>query len=109
MLPTSPKVFEEEVVLLLQVVATTVMDSRHRQGELTQEQYDWFANHCDLRIRYLDANNPRWHKDLRAKGNKGRDLCYTFVNHWLDSFESDPEGYKAHHPDFAFGEYRPIP
>jgi hypothetical protein len=111
---TDKTTFEDETCLLIEIIAETVLNERGiiivrdipnvndvgRVG-LNRQQCEQFIKHCDERVRWMDHNNPTWHKKLRSKrGSVGRDYLYIFVNHWTDSFLQNPVEYFERHKNF---------
>lgn len=76
--------FSERTAILPILIAETVL--ARREHSLSSKQIQWFIAYCDQRIRTLYQANQNWKRKLNSRSNAGRDLCYTFINHWLDSY-----------------------
>lgn len=87
--------FCDRTALLPDMIAETLIQRRGCY-HLTVQQAKWFVCHCDFRTRYLYSNNPDIKKKLNS-GNRGRDWCYQFFDHWLDGFLKNIERYRNRH------------
>lgn len=74
--------FDKRTALLPALIAQTVIDSRQPHS-LSEAQQQFFCDFCDRRIRHLYKVNRKWRRQCNADG---RQLCYAFVNHWLDAY-----------------------
>jgi hypothetical protein len=89
--PTKPAVFERKVVLLPHVVAETVL--MERGLDPYSPNGAWFVQHVDQYVRWLHANKRDWKRKLE-KSRDPRPFVYSFVRHWLDAYEQNPERFK---------------
>jgi hypothetical protein len=90
-----PRDFDAATALVPDLIASVVLENRTHN--LTTGQVDWFARHCDLRYRWLWANDPRWRKRHQRK-DRARDEAYMWIGHWADGFTLRPDTYMARHP-----------
>lgn len=97
---TSTRTFDDATALLPEVIADTVLGERPTL-HVPAETRKWFLRHCDLRLRYLYANNPTWRRKLA--GEVGREHAYMFVRHWLDAMLLNQRTYRQRHPHSMFG------
>ena len=84
--------FDAKTPLLPHVVADTVL--AEHIGELSEVDRAWFRRHVYNRTLVLYEASPVWRADMEASGDRGRDVLYTFVRHWLDAFLKDKGEYR---------------
>jgi hypothetical protein len=89
-----PKDFEAATALVPDLIASIVLENRTHN--LTTDQVDWFARHCDARLRWFYEHKPEWRRKLQ--GPNGRDEAYMWIGHWADGFTLRPDTYMARHP-----------
>ncbi len=96
--PTPAPEFIRATSLQVEIIALTCVTESEAADNLTDDQGAWFVVHCDHWVRWFYANNAKWRRKLRSRGNAGRDYVYTFVNHWLTAYCKDPALYQKRHP-----------
>jgi len=63
--------------------------------KMTESQINEFFNLCDSKCRNAYDVKADWFmKIVKAKGNKGRDMLYSFCSHWLVAYLNDPVKFK---------------
>lgn len=95
--PTAKGYFADRALCPEIMASMVILEARHN-GEVTQEQANWFVAHADTWLRWMHANKPIWRKKLERQENKDRDFILTFVRHWKDAFVQNPDRYKLQHP-----------
>lgn len=93
--PTPVDVFLDRTCFFLAVLVRQVL-REERPYQLTPKQSQWFIDHCDRRVRYLHALNPRWREWLENCNPKidPRDQCKVWIRHWLAAYTLDPARYQ---------------
>jgi len=62
-----------------------------RRQRMTDAEVVEFADAVDARVKAAYEARARWfEKILRAPGNRGRDLLYMYIRHWLASYLTNP-------------------
>ena len=79
--------------ILPSVVAETVLNQNGIDCKTIDGQ--WFVRHVETRTNHCYTHNATFRKSLNK--DKGRDILYAFVQHWLDAFQNDPEQYVRRH------------
>ena len=82
--------FDKKTALLPELVAQYVISKR--SPKLSNDEVNWFISHTDKRTRKSYEKNPTFANQLNS--NKGKDYLIGFINHWLDSYEKNPQKYK---------------
>ena len=76
-----PRSIETDTPLLPLFIAEAVV--AEASGFLKAELSDDFARRLAERAEHLYRVNSDVRRNLRAKGNAGRDYLYSFMRHWL--------------------------
>lgn len=82
--------------LLVELVVETCLE---REGiEVT----DKLVSELTARANYHFAHNAKFKKEIKGKGNEGRDNLYKYITHWIKSKYWEKYSYlkeKVVHPD----------
>jgi hypothetical protein len=92
--------FAQETAIIVPLIALIVKEQEH--PSLSEEDWNWFRHHADVRVRYLYSSNKSWKRVLKGNGDKGRDRVYMFVQHWLKAYVQNPARYQSRHPHDVF-------
>lgn len=100
--PTPQSDFADVTSLALDLLITDVLKAN--PAALTAYNTRWFRDHCDLRVRYLHANDPKWKKWLEGREPKidPRDQIGVWLKHWLQAFIGGESDYRLKHPHDLF-------
>ena len=95
--PTPSAIFEETTCLLLWLLVDQVWAEKPRA--LTQEEFDWFYDHVDRRMRWLHANKAGWRRWMENEDRRidPREQAKVWIRHWLDAYCLDPQRYQEQH------------
>lgn len=93
--PKVEKALYKETALAPQIIADGVALEAFEKNEATKhlplDQRRWdltqaLASYLYKKTIVLYKTNERFKKQLQAKGNKGRDTLYTFMQHWAEAY-----------------------
>jgi hypothetical protein len=89
---------KDEPSLMTDVIAETVIQTAERLVgmSLSNIYFDKAVKHLVDHAEVSYAASDNFAKKIRAKGNKGRDALYVFMEHWLASWlkKNIPEVYR---------------
>lgn len=74
---------EKDTPIMPYVVAVSVIEEAERILKQEIPHRGVYSVYLMERAEEVYANNERMRKLIRAKGNKGRDILYAFMRHWL--------------------------
>jgi len=112
--PRAVRNIEDDTPILPHVIAEQVvrefviyMHELH-QIDLMEQSAD-AEEYLDNFAQQVYKNNESFRKNIRAKGNKGRDTLYAFMRHWLSGYAKDhwPQAYRLIPSGFKIGEPMP--
>ena len=112
--PRPIKNIEDETPIMPWIVADTVIeevvyhvlgDTHASLGEWLYNRRDDFSENLSAKANQIYRHNERFRKQIKARGNAGRDQLYVWMRHWLAAELKDamPDIYQILPRDFVMG------
>ncbi len=98
--PFNMETFMERTALLPRVIAETVL--LHEVPALHAEYWPWFIDHAEKRTLHCYNANRTFRNALNRSGDRGRQVLYAFVQHWLKAYRLGPRKYEQRHPHTGY-------
>ena len=88
-----------------EVVYHVLGDDHSRLGEILYDHRNDLSEKLAAKANTIYRHNARFRKQIKARGNAGRDQLYIWMHHWLAAELKDamPDIYRLLPRDFALG------